>query len=256
MTVSSVLTNSRKAAQVRPPEIDCTARHSLLSEMDFHVIDGGGDLNLFKQGYLASLWTTGPASGWNCQRDYPQREIHVPRTLHWVPVAYQQIAPDKKLTDFVKIFEKMNYCDDNIISSYDIYSPNYYKFIVDGAENIGEQVAVDDPELKALGPDLIFALREFGDLEAGWDGEQALKPSAASIDDAAKFLTMAPSLWGRVSPYPHVDGTILLELDGGASGAIEFCGDGHFIVAVATLPPARTPLGTENVRRVVEALAE
>ncbi|MFG1454393.1 hypothetical protein V5F44_19375, partial [Xanthobacter sp. V2C-8] len=74
---------------------------------------------------------------------------------------------------------------------------------------------------------------DYGDLNAGWDVEAAAKPSSTAIRDAIRFVRAAEFSGMDVEPTPHVDGSILLEIDDGATGSLRFKGDGNVIYAIA-----------------------
>jgi hypothetical protein len=83
---------------------------------------------------------------------------------------------------------------------------------------------------------------ELLDLDEGWDGENALKPNAASAADAVKFLHAAGSTSAQLEPTLHADGCVMLELDGGADGVLKFQGDGTVSYAIAGHPPGKQSL--------------
>jgi hypothetical protein len=87
-----------------------------------------------------------------------------------------------------------------------------------GADEEGKSMDTDEEARTALAT----SIREFGDLGMGWDGEEAAVPSAKAIADALVFVESMPFVGDAVATL-HVDGTVMLELEGG--GAFRFYGD-------------------------------
>ncbi|MFG1246027.1 hypothetical protein [Xanthobacter flavus] len=102
---------------------------------------------------------------------------------------------------------------------------------------ISSQTAISDRAPFLVGPDraedsAVAQLAEYKSLTEGWDGEHAAKPSLEAIYDAQRFVRALGAVATTLEPTPHVDGSILLEIDDGASGSLRFAGDGLVIYAI------------------------
>lgn len=85
---------------------------------------------------------------------------------------------------------------------------------------------------------VIEQIERFASLEAGWDGEQAAQASVTSVDSAIKFIRAAGAISAQLEPTVHSDGSVLLEIDGGARGSIRFNEDKTLSYAFAGIRPA------------------
>lgn len=76
---------------------------------------------------------------------------------------------------------------------------------------------------------LVADLADFLDLDEGWDGEHAAKPSASAVLDATRFVQAAGEWTDRLEATLHVDGSVILEIGDGSEGSLRFKGDGTII---------------------------
>jgi hypothetical protein len=81
------------------------------------------------------------------------------------------------------------------------------------------------------------ALDDFYDLASGWDGENAAAPNPVAIRDAARFLRAIGPEGEHLEPTLHVDGSVILEIEGGSLGSLRFRGDGTIIYSLEGARP-------------------
>ena len=84
---------------------------------------------------------------------------------------------------------------------------------------------------------------EFFDLENGWDGENGAKPSAGAVTDAVVLVQSFGAKAVRLEPTVHVNGSVLLEVDGGLEGVLTFRGDGFVSYSFRGGKMGRVPVG-------------
>ncbi|GJD96914.1 hypothetical protein [Methylobacterium iners] len=114
------------------------------------------------------------------------------------------------------------------------------------------QTAVSDTAPMLVGPhrfedEVIARIAEFLELEDGWDGEDAAKPTASAVLDAVRFMRSAGDMASRLEPTLHVDGSVILEIEDGAEGSLRFRGDGTIVYATARAGMGSVPFDGFNV---------
>ncbi|PIO97545.1 hypothetical protein [Pleomorphomonas carboxyditropha] len=72
---------------------------------------------------------------------------------------------------------------------------------------------------------VVAQIREFLELQEGWDGEFASKPDADSIEGASNLVRLLGRSAMALEPTLHADGSVILETDDGS--AIHFVGARH-----------------------------
>lgn len=82
--------------------------------------------------------------------------------------------------------------------------------------------------------DFFAELGSYRTLAAGWDGENAAKPSERAISEAARFARIAGGKSNDFEPTLHVDGSVILELSDG-QGSLRFKGDGQVAYALSEI---------------------
>jgi hypothetical protein len=64
---------------------------------------------------------------------------------------------------------------------------------------------------------VLAQLKGLTELQSGWDGESAEKPSAEAIESAMRFIILGGTSAADLDSSPHVDGSIILESEAGLS---------------------------------------
>lgn len=85
-----------------------------------------------------------------------------------------------------------------------------------------------------VGPDrpedvVVAQLSGFRVLKAGWDGEDAAKPSDHAVTDAMRFVRSVGSIGVALEPTLHVDGSVILEAGEEGESSLRFEGNGIVI---------------------------
>lgn len=98
-------------------------------------------------------------------------------------------------------------------------------------------------------------IRDFEDLEEGWDGYGGAKPLQRSINQAISVVATAESQTDPLEATLHADGSVILEIGNGSEGSIRFP-DGHRIVyACGDLIGSTTFVGRDIPQVLKEVLA-
>lgn len=98
---------------------------------------------------------------------------------------------------------------------------------------------------------LVTALAEFVGLKPGWDGEDAVAPRLDAIFDAIRFVRAAGARGLGLEPTLHVDGSVILELEDGSAGALQFGGAGTIDYAFEGVAPGNVPFDGYTVPHVI-----
>jgi hypothetical protein len=99
------------------------------------------------------------------------------------------------------------------------------------ATSVSESATLQIAHDRLVNP-VLAELASFRELQPGWDGEEAAKPSAAAINEAARFARIAGITENDLEPTLHVDGSVILEIAEDI-GSLRFKGDGQIIYALS-----------------------
>ncbi|BBF92073.1 hypothetical protein [Blastochloris tepida] len=83
--------------------------------------------------------------------------------------------------------------------------------------------------LERIEDPLLAQLHELRDLDEGWDGEEAAKPTDDAIREASYFARLLGGAASDAEVTLHVDGSVILDF--GDAGSVRFKGDGQAIYA-------------------------
>ena len=94
--------------------------------------------------------------------------------------------------------------------------------------------------------DLLMAISELRDLREGWDGENAAPARPRAITDALHLVAGLGNEAKALEPTLHVNGSVLLEIDGGSGGGLLFSGDGTAAYYIQGFAPSAMQLAAPD----------
>jgi hypothetical protein len=76
---------------------------------------------------------------------------------------------------------------------------------------------------------LVAQLNELKTLGPGWDGYGAPSPDHEAIRQAVRFVRAVEGMAATLEPTLHADGSVILEMEDGVRGSLQFKGDGSIV---------------------------